>query len=129
MKKPCILITTGDPRGIGPEVTKKALEDPRIKHLANFSVIEPHDKTGLDAIKKAVEILKKGKADGVVTAPVNKSAINKSGTPFKGHTEFFARAMRTKRFAMMLCSGSLRVTIVTHHSALKKVSGICIGKY
>lgn len=124
MKRPRILITTGDPKGIGGEVTKKALKDPSIKHLANFFVIEPCDKTGFDAIKKAMEILKKGEADGIVTAPVNKSAISKSGIPFEGHTEFFASATRTKKFAMMLCSGGLRVTIVTRHCALKKVAGI-----
>ena len=121
MKKPSILITTGDPKGIGGEVTKKALKDSRIKGLANFFIIKPRDKTGFDAIEKAAEILKNGKADGIVTAPVNKSAINKSGIPFEGHTEFFARITHTKKFAMMLCGGPLRVTVVTRHVALKKV--------
>ena len=124
MKKPRILITLGDPKGIGPEVTKKALKDSRIKGLANFFIIESRDKTGFGAIKKAAEILKKCEADGIVTAPVNKSAINKSGIPFKGHTEFFARITHTKKFAMMLCCDSLRVTLVTRHVALKKVPGI-----
>ncbi|MFC1667242.1 4-hydroxythreonine-4-phosphate dehydrogenase PdxA [Candidatus Omnitrophota bacterium] len=119
--KSSILITTGDPNGIGPEVTKKALKDPRIKALASFSVIEPRDNTGFDAIKKAVGILKKGKADGLVTAPVNKAAINKSGVSFKGHTEYLARATHTKNFAMMLCGCSLRVVVVTRHIALRKV--------
>ncbi|MFC1623800.1 4-hydroxythreonine-4-phosphate dehydrogenase PdxA [Candidatus Omnitrophota bacterium] len=123
-KKPSILITTGDPKGIGPEVTQKALKDPRIKTLADFYIIKPTDKTGLDAIKKAACILKKKKADGVVTAPVNKSLVNRSGIPFKGHTEFFAEATHTKKFAMMFCCPILRVTIVTRHVALKKVSGI-----
>ena len=34
-----ILITMGDPAGIGPEVTVKALSDPRISKLAHFQVV------------------------------------------------------------------------------------------
>jgi len=122
--KPTVLITSGDPKGIGPEITKKALQDPKIKRLANFFVIVPEDKTGFDAIQKAVGILKKGNAQALVTAPVNKEAINKSGIPFKGHTEYLAKSTNTKIFAMMLCGGPLKVTIVTRHVPLKKVSSI-----
>jgi len=121
--KPRIIITTGDPNGIGPEVTKKALQDSEIRNLANFFIIEPEDNTGFDAVRRALDILKKGNAQGLVTAPVNKALINKSGIPFKGHTEYLATATNTKRYAMMLCSGSLKVTTVTRHIALKQVSG------
>lgn len=124
MYKPAIIITTGDPKGIGHEVTEKALRDPRIKGLANFFVIEPKDKTGFDAIEKAVGLLKKRKADALVTAPVNKEAISKSGIPFQGHTEYLAQATATKKFAMMLCGGPLKVTTVTRHVPLKEVSAI-----
>jgi len=122
MTKPAVLITAGDPRGIGPEVTKKALEDPKIKRLANFFVIKANDKTGFFAIEKAVEILKKYQVDALVTAPVNKEAINKSGIPFQGHTEYLAEATNTKKIAMMLCGGPLKITTVTRHVPLKKVS-------
>ena len=122
--KPTVLITSGDPKGIGPEITKKALQDPKIKRLANFFVIATEDKTGFGAIKKAVDIMKKGKAHALVTAPVSKEAINKSGIPFQGHTEYLAKSTNTKIFAMMLCGGPLKVTIVTRHVPLKKVSGI-----
>lgn len=121
MKRPCILITTGDPRGIGPEITKKALKDSRIRSLADFSVIKTSDNTGFKAIEKAVSILKKGHACGVVTAPVSKAAINRSGVRFEGHTEFFASATRAKKIAMMFYSPLLKVTIVTRHVPLKEV--------
>jgi len=122
MKKPIVLITEGDPRGIGPEVTKKALRDPGIKRLANFFVIKANDKTGFDAIEKAAEILNKGRAEALVTAPVNKEAINKSGIRFLGHTEYLAESAGAKKFAMMLCGGPLKVTTVTRHMALKAVA-------
>lgn len=124
MHKPAIIITTGDPGGIGPEITKKALEDPKIRRLADFFVIKSNNRSGFDAIEKAVEILKKYEIDGLVTAPVNKEAINRLGIPFQGHTEYLAKATNTKKFAMMLCGGPLKVTTVTRHVPLKKVSGI-----
>ena len=120
-EKPNILITTGDPKGIGLEITKKALKNSSIKNLANFFIIKPKDKTGFDAIKKAVEVTKKGKIDALVTAPVNKSVINKSGIPFKGHTEYLAKLTNTKKFAMMFYANEFKLTIVTRHIALKEV--------
>ena len=39
MPKPTILITTGDPLGIGPEITVKALRDKRIQHACTPIVI------------------------------------------------------------------------------------------
>jgi len=124
MIKPTVLITAGDPSGIGPEVTKKALQDPDIMELANFFVIISKDKTGFEAIERSAGILNKKKADALVTAPVNKEAINKSGISFQGHTEYLAKAANIKKFAMMLCGGPLKVTTVTRHVPLKKVSGI-----
>jgi len=121
MIKPTLIITAGDPRGIGPEVTEKSLKDPNIKTLAHFIVIEAQDKTGFDAVRKAAGILKKGDAQALITAPVNKEAINKSGVPFQGHTEYLAEFTNTKKFAMMLCGGRLKVTTVTRHIPLKNV--------
>jgi len=37
--KPRIVVTIGDPSGIGPEVTLKALASPKIRGLANFIVV------------------------------------------------------------------------------------------
>ena len=39
--KPTLAITLGDPSGIGPEVTLKALASRRIRRLANFLLVGP----------------------------------------------------------------------------------------
>jgi len=123
MKTPLnILITTGDPRGVGPEVTKKALEDPHIKKLANFFIIEPDDKTGFSAVREAVRLLREGRAQGLVTAPLNKLAVNKQGIPFKGHTEYLAGVTHTEKFTMFFCGGPLKVSLVTRHEPLRRVA-------
>lgn len=73
-------------------------------------------------IEKAVGLIKDKKIDLLVTAPVNKQAINKGGKKFFGHTEYLARLTKTKNFAMMLTGGRLRVVPLTRHLPLKEVS-------
>ncbi len=69
-----------------------------------------------------------GLVDGLVTAPVNKEAMQLLEPKFVGHTEYLAKVARTKEFAMMFLkektvdSPALRVTLVTIHVPLKKVS-------
>ncbi|MGB7767578.1 MAG: 4-hydroxythreonine-4-phosphate dehydrogenase PdxA [Verrucomicrobiia bacterium] len=64
--------------------------------------------------------------DALVTAPVNKEAIIRAGHPFVGQTELFAKAAKTKRYAMMLLGHDehdrwLRVALVTIHTSIKSV--------
>ena len=64
--------------------------------------------------------------DAVVTAPVNKEAIVRAGHRFVGQTELFAKAAKTKRYAMMLLGHDehdrwLRVALVTIHTSIKSV--------
>lgn len=73
-------------------------------------------------VVKATRDVIDGKADAIVTCPVNKAAINEAGIPFTGHTELVAELCGTDRFAMMQSAGGLRVIFVTTHIALKDVS-------
>ncbi len=65
--------------------------------------------------------------DGLVTAPVNKEAILRTGQPFIGQTEFLSELAGTDRTAMMLLGEDdrhrwLRVTLATTHVPLKRVA-------
>ena len=128
----------GDPSGIGPEVTLKALASPEVKGLANFLIIgdkgrgtyrdHPGAGSGKAAMRyldTAVDMLSRGKADALVTAPVNKACIRKAGFPdFQGHTEYLAGKFKIKNFAMMFVGKNLKVTLVTRHVPLKRVPEI-----
>ena len=64
--------------------------------------------------------------DAVVTAPVNKEAIVRSGHTFVGQTEFLSQQAGAQRTAMMLLGHDererwLRVALVTTHVSLKQV--------
>jgi 4-hydroxythreonine-4-phosphate dehydrogenase len=67
-----------------------------------------------------------GEVDALVTAPVNKEAIVRSGQAFVGQTEFLSELASAKRTAMMLLGQDdrghwLRVALVTTHFPLKLV--------
>nr|WP_287937601.1 4-hydroxythreonine-4-phosphate dehydrogenase PdxA [Algoriphagus sp.] len=79
-------------------------------------------KLALEALRSAVEDLKFGKIQGLVTAPVNKNNINTAELPFVGHTEFITQAVGAKDSLMMMVSDDLRVGLVTGHIPLAKVT-------
>ena len=133
--KPRVVITTGDPSGIGPEVTRKALASPKIRRLADFFVIgdtktslrlrKSPDICGKSAIQyldRALAIIAKGEADCLVTAPINKANVRAAGFKnFEGHTEYLAEVTLTKDYAMMFVGKCMKITLVTRHIALKDV--------
>jgi len=65
--------------------------------------------------------------DALVTAPLNKQAVMRSGQPFIGQTEFLSELAGTNRTAMMLLGDDdrgrwLRVALATTHLPLKLVA-------
>ncbi len=137
-----IAVTLGDPRGIGPEIVRKALGDPRVRDAIESTVIgaEGTDQapdiavgtwsrggTAADAgriaglaIERAVRLARSGAVDGIVTAPIDKHALAAGGYAFAGHTEMLASLTGTPT-AMMLASDRLRVVLATTHLALRDV--------
>ena len=75
-------------------------------------------------IKKAVELAQLGCIDGVVTAPINKEAINMAGCHFPGHTELLADLTKAQESGMMIVGGPLRIMFVTTHVAIKDLSAL-----
>ena len=60
----------------------------------------------------------------IVTAPLNKKAMQMGGVDFPGHTEILAERSGTTRYAMMLANPELRVLLVTIHVPLADVPGL-----
>jgi 4-hydroxythreonine-4-phosphate dehydrogenase len=78
-------------------------------------------------LREAAQKCSSGEIWGMVTAPVNKEAIVRSGQSFVGQTEFLSELAATNRTAMMLLGEDdrgrwLRVALATTHVPLKKVS-------
>ena len=78
-------------------------------------------------VREGAERCLRGQLDALVTAPVNKEAIVRSGQAFIGQTEMLSQLAGTDRTAMMLLGHDdrgrwLRVALATTHLPLKLVS-------
>jgi 4-hydroxythreonine-4-phosphate dehydrogenase len=73
------------------------------------------------AVERGVRLAMDGRVGGIVTAPLNKEALNKAGYHYPGHTEMLAELTGVKGSCMMLAHGNMRVSHVTTHIALEDV--------
>ena len=74
------------------------------------------------ALEKAVEAYRNGEIDVLVTAPIDKSAIQSEQFKFPGHTEYLQKCSNEgENSLMLLCSNDLRVAVATSHLALRDV--------
>lgn len=163
-----VLITPGDPSGIGPEIALRAWSEGKknivlMGNIAHLSAVAEasgltiklvpyevgaarkqaqcqvmaldwpvHPKPGLpaienapviiNAIEQAVKLLKDEQFSALVTNPIAKSVLYKSGFRFPGHTEFLAALDGTESFpVMMLANSALRAVPLTIHIPLSAV--------
>ena len=147
-----IAITTGDPNGIGAEITIKALNALNIPprdiviisnskvlntygHLQNnYEIIEVDYSARVRAGEVTPEagdfsyrLLEKAceiKPKFIVTAPVSKEAMNLGGHKFSGQTEVLEKflAHDGQKAEMLFVSKDFRVLLLTRHLPLKDVS-------
>jgi 4-hydroxythreonine-4-phosphate dehydrogenase len=145
-----IAVTLGDPRGIGPEVARKAIERflpdrSRVEILtlgpegfetpgASYRPVGRWEggeaaagALAASAIRAAVELALRGEADAVVTAPIHKPALRAAGLPATGHTEMLRDLAGVPSVGMLLAAertrlgAPLRVLLATTHLALRDV--------
>ncbi|MFO7259947.1 MAG: 4-hydroxythreonine-4-phosphate dehydrogenase PdxA [bacterium] len=149
-----LAVTLGDCRGIGPEIAVKAARalasEPDRPHLVFVgpsgtgaeSAADEFVATGRweigatpavagalagQAIERAASMALEGAVDGVVTAPIDKAALNAGGYTFPGHTEMLAGLAGVRDVVMMLTAettlrgGPLRVALATTHLPLSQV--------
>ncbi len=75
------------------------------------------------SINAAVEDLKKGLIDVMVTAPINKHNVQEAANiPFTGHTGYLAEKFGVTSYLMLMVGENLRIGVVTEHIALNQVA-------
>ncbi len=70
------------------------------------------------AVEQGVRLAVSGRIGGIVTAPLNKEALNKAGYHYPGHTEMLAELTGVRGSVMLLAHGNMRVSHVSTHVAL-----------
>lgn len=77
------------------------------------------------ALERAVSDIKANKIDVIVTAPINKNAINQAGGfDFPGHTEYFADRFSVDKTLMLMVADNLRVAVATNHVPVDKLNEV-----
>lgn len=131
-----LLVTLGDPRGVGPEVTAAAVAALRADHpdvrvrlfgldprnaLTATGVAAPESAVEFDgsetsagrvageAIEHAVAAARAGEGDALVTAPIHKPALRAAGWDEPGHTELLMRLTAAPEVGMLMAAESTRV--------------------
>ncbi len=79
-------------------------------------------KCAFQALERAVTDLRAGDIDALVTAPINKKAMQLAGFPFVGHTEYITSEFKAKESLMLMVSDTLRVGVVTNHLPIREVA-------
>ncbi len=74
------------------------------------------------SLEAAVEDLKTGQIDALVTSPFNKEYMKNEGFEFPGHTEYLASAFDVSDSLMLMVHEELRIAVVTGHIPLADVS-------
>lgn len=151
MSLPKVLMTTGDPGGIGPEVIWSVLNTGEIQGRAEVTVLgplrtvpsvpagvrwddvdlptlrfhrRPHPDNGrvtLLTLEEACRRMGRQEADLLVTGPVSKEAIRRCGIPFSGHTDYLGQVFGARPY-MVFFTGSMPVALFSTHLPFREVA-------
>lgn len=88
---------------------------------------QPSERSGAASVaylESALEAVRAGALQGLVTAPISKTWARRSGFEFPGHTELLAARLEAPHVAMMFAGERLRVVLATIHVPLAEVPGL-----
>jgi 4-hydroxythreonine-4-phosphate dehydrogenase len=119
---PDALVVIDDPRAAKnhPDTVELVQAGPS---LADVPVGELSPVAGDGAYRFVVEacrLVKAGRADAIVTAPLNKAAMHAGGHDFAGHTELLAHEFGVDDYSLVLSAGDLYVFHLTTHVSLRR---------
>ena len=147
-----VVVTPGDPRGIGPEVALRSLDllagesaGPTVSIIGPEGPMSPNElarvatqaRTFGDAdagawaaraIEYAVGLALENETRAIVTAPLHKPSLHAAGRRFPGQTEMLAHLSGAPRVGMLMAAertrleGPLRVLLATTHLPLRAVA-------
>ena len=94
-----------------------------LKNKGNVKIGEKNIDGGDNAINSidcAIDAYKKNKIDALVTAPINKSSIQKNKNDFIGHTEYLQNNFNGNS-QMIMVSEVMKIACLTGHTSLSNV--------
>lgn len=137
MKNYKLAITTGDKKGIGKEITKKALDilKPKKEDVliigeeidVDYDILKIEEENNgafcYKSLEKACSLAREGKIKALTTAPVSKFELHSAGYYFNGQTEIIEKLLAhdNQKAQMIFIADDLKVMLLTRHCALNEV--------
>lgn len=78
--------------------------------------------SAIKSLERAVQELKNEDIDVLVTAPINKRAMDNEGFGFTGHTEYLQKQFNAEEITMFMVSERLKVGVACGHIPLRDVA-------
>ncbi|PZP51870.1 MAG: 4-hydroxythreonine-4-phosphate dehydrogenase PdxA [Pseudopedobacter saltans] len=75
----------------------------------------------LKSLQNAIDEIKSGIIDAIVTAPINKNSIHSEAFPYTGHTPFLRDTFEVEDVVMLMCAENMRVAVVTEHVPVQDI--------
>ncbi len=89
-------------------------------------------RAAVEYVFRACDLAMAKTVDAVVTAPLNKAAMNLAGFNYAGHTELLTERTRAQKVSMLLIGEKLRVVHVSTHvsldEAIRRVTAARVGE-
>lgn len=79
-------------------------------------------KYAVTSLSVAVEALKSGKIDGLVTAPIHKKNIQSGSFNYTGHTPYLKSFFGVSDVAMLMIAENMRIGLLTEHVPVKDIA-------
>lgn len=70
--------------------------------------------------KEACQMCMEGRADAMVSAPLNKAAMRMAGYDYEGQTQIIGEMTGSKNYGMLLLLGDIRVFMYSNHCSLEE---------
>ena len=127
LRLPLRITPIDDFQNLAPRANQIMIVEPLEKPLGRFAIGLAAPETGSASvafIKKGVDLALAGQIAGIVTAPINKEAMNMAGFQYPGHTELLADLTQSAEVGMMIIGGPLKIMFTTTHVAIKNLSSL-----
>lgn len=96
--------------------------DEKLDFNIEYGIIKPeYGRASMLFVEKAVNMVREGLADALVTCPINKASIKLGGYDFPGHTEFLGHLTKCRRFSMLMVGKNIRCVLATTHVPMEKL--------
>jgi 4-hydroxythreonine-4-phosphate dehydrogenase len=80
------------------------------------------------AVETAIALCLEDEYDAIVTAPINKKALNMGGYNYDGHTEMLTELGKAKDSCMVMLSDKINIGFATTHPPVKNIAGMITKK-